>query len=142
VKTYIEKLLTAFNGFHQTVFSFLTGHSPQQLFPQLTVHNSFFHSHSPTKQTLKEAPDRYGLVLATTIVTPPPSRGARHDASWEQACDGGSGGHARDGEYGGYARDGGSLRPARGDGPLGTHGGEVGAAVASDPEGTHAATTP
>jgi hypothetical protein len=37
VKTYIEELLTAFSGFHQTVFSFLTAHSPQQLFPQLTA---------------------------------------------------------------------------------------------------------
>jgi hypothetical protein len=53
VKTYIEELLTAFSGFQQTVFSFLTAHNPQQLFPQLTVHNSFFHSHIPTKQTLK-----------------------------------------------------------------------------------------
>jgi hypothetical protein len=52
VKTYIEELLMAFSGFHQTVFSFLTAHSPQQLFPQLKAHSSFFHSHSPTKQTL------------------------------------------------------------------------------------------
>jgi hypothetical protein len=52
VKTYIEELLTAFSGFHQTIFNFLTAHSPQQLFPQLTAHSSFFHSHSPTKQTL------------------------------------------------------------------------------------------
>jgi hypothetical protein len=52
VKTYIEEILTAFSGFHQTVFSFLTAHSPQQLFSQLTAHSSFFHSHSPTKQTL------------------------------------------------------------------------------------------
>jgi hypothetical protein len=34
MKTYVEKLLTAFSGFHQTIFSFLTAHS----------HNSFFHS--------------------------------------------------------------------------------------------------
>jgi hypothetical protein len=53
VKTYIEKLLTIFNGFHQTVFSFLTAHSLQQLFSQLTAHSNFFHSHSPTKQALK-----------------------------------------------------------------------------------------
>jgi hypothetical protein len=52
VKTYIEELLTDFRGFHQIVFSFLTAHSLQQLFSQLTSHNSFFHSHSPTKQTL------------------------------------------------------------------------------------------
>jgi hypothetical protein len=52
VKTYIEELLTTFSGFHQTVFSFLTAHSLQQLFPQLTAHSNFFHSHSPTKQTL------------------------------------------------------------------------------------------
>jgi hypothetical protein len=41
-----------FSGFHQTVFSFLTAYSLQQLFPQLTAHSNFFHSHSPTKQTL------------------------------------------------------------------------------------------
>jgi hypothetical protein len=52
VKTYIEELLTTFSGFHQTIFSFLTAHSLQQLFSQLTTHNNFFHSHSPTKQTL------------------------------------------------------------------------------------------
>jgi hypothetical protein len=52
MKTYIEELLTTFSGFHQTIFSFLTAHSPHQLFPQLTAHNNFFHSHSPTKQTL------------------------------------------------------------------------------------------
>jgi hypothetical protein len=48
----MEKLLATFSGFHQTLFSFLTAHSPQQLFSQLTAHSSFFHSHSPTKQTL------------------------------------------------------------------------------------------
>jgi hypothetical protein len=52
MKTYIEELLMIFSGFHQTVFSFLTAHSLQQFFPQLTAHNNFFHSHSPTKQTL------------------------------------------------------------------------------------------
>jgi hypothetical protein len=52
VKIYMEKLLATFSGFHQTLFSFLTAHSPQQLFSQLTAHISFFHSHSPTKQTL------------------------------------------------------------------------------------------
>jgi hypothetical protein len=52
VKIYMEKLLATFSGFHQTLFSFLTAHSPQQLFSQLTAHSSFFHSHSPTKQTL------------------------------------------------------------------------------------------
>jgi hypothetical protein len=48
----MEKLLATFSGFHQTLFRFLTAHSPHQLFSQLTAHNSFFHSHSPTKQTL------------------------------------------------------------------------------------------
>jgi hypothetical protein len=52
VKTYIEELLTTFSGFHQTIFSFLTAHNLQQLFPHLTAHSNFFHSHSPTKQTL------------------------------------------------------------------------------------------
>jgi hypothetical protein len=52
VKTYIEEFLTTFSGFHQTVFSFLTGYSLQQLFSQLTAHSNFFHSHSATKQTL------------------------------------------------------------------------------------------
>jgi hypothetical protein len=37
VKTYIEDFLTTFSGFHQTVFSFLTAYSLQQLFPQLTA---------------------------------------------------------------------------------------------------------
>jgi hypothetical protein len=32
VKIYIEEFLTTFSGFHQTVFSFLTAHSLQQLF--------------------------------------------------------------------------------------------------------------
>jgi hypothetical protein len=53
MKTYIEEFLMTFSGFHQTVFSFLTAYNLQQLFPQLTAHNNFFHSHSPTKQTLK-----------------------------------------------------------------------------------------
>ena len=48
---YIEKILTTFSGFHQTVFSFLTAYSLHQLFPQFTAHNNFFHSHSLTKQT-------------------------------------------------------------------------------------------
>jgi hypothetical protein len=51
MKTYIEGFLTTFSGFYQTVFSFLTAYSLQQLFPQLTAHSNFFHSHSPTKQT-------------------------------------------------------------------------------------------
>jgi hypothetical protein len=33
----MEKLLATFSGFHQTLFSFLTAHSPQQLFSQLTA---------------------------------------------------------------------------------------------------------
>jgi hypothetical protein len=41
-----------FSGFHQTVFSFLTAYSLQQLFLQLTAYSNFFYSHSPTKQTL------------------------------------------------------------------------------------------
>jgi hypothetical protein len=53
MKTYIEEFLTIFSGFHQTVFSFLTAYSLQQLFLQLTAHSNFFHSHSPTKQTLR-----------------------------------------------------------------------------------------
>jgi hypothetical protein len=52
MKTYIEEFLMTFSGFHQTVFSFLTAYSLQQLFPQLTAHSNFFHCHSPTKQTL------------------------------------------------------------------------------------------
>jgi hypothetical protein len=52
MKTDIEKNLTTFSGFHQTVFGFLTAYSLQQLFPQLTAHSNFFYSHSPTKQTL------------------------------------------------------------------------------------------
>jgi hypothetical protein len=50
MKTYIEEILTTFSDFHQTFFSFLTAYSLQQLFSQLTA--TFFHSHSPTKQTL------------------------------------------------------------------------------------------
>jgi hypothetical protein len=50
--TYIEEFLTTFSGFHQTVFSFLTAYNPQQLFPQLTAHSNFFHSHSPTTKAL------------------------------------------------------------------------------------------
>jgi hypothetical protein len=56
MKTYIEGFLTTFSGFYQTVFSFLTAYSLQQLFPHLTAHNNFFHSHSPTKQTHSIAP--------------------------------------------------------------------------------------
>jgi hypothetical protein len=52
VKIYIEELLTIFSGFHQTIFSFLTAHNLQQIFPQLTANNNFFDSHSPTKQAL------------------------------------------------------------------------------------------
>jgi hypothetical protein len=63
VKTYIEEILTTFSGFHQTIFSFLTAHSLQQLFPQLTAHSNFFHSHSPTKQTLRR--DGYAIPPAT-----------------------------------------------------------------------------
>jgi hypothetical protein len=55
VKTYIEEFLMTFSGFQQTDFSFLTAYSLQQLFPQLTAHSNFFHSHSPTKQTLSLA---------------------------------------------------------------------------------------
>jgi hypothetical protein len=56
MKTYIEEFLMTFSGFHQTVFSFLTAYRLQQLFPQLTAHSNFFHSHSPTKQTLSIVP--------------------------------------------------------------------------------------
>jgi hypothetical protein len=62
MKTYIEEFLMTFSGFHQTVFSFLTDYSLQQLFPQLTAHSNFFHSHSPTKQTLSPK-DRVGALL-------------------------------------------------------------------------------
>jgi hypothetical protein len=55
VKTYIEEFFTIFSGFHQTNFSFLTAYSLQQLFSQLIAHSNFFHSHSPTKQTLNSA---------------------------------------------------------------------------------------
>lgn len=58
-----EKLLTAFSGFHQAVFSFLTAYSLQQLFPQLTANNIFFHSHSPTKRTLSKT-----LLEANTVI--------------------------------------------------------------------------
>jgi hypothetical protein len=51
MKTYIEEFLMTFSGFHQMVFSFLIAYSLQQLFPQLTAHSNFFHSHSPTKHT-------------------------------------------------------------------------------------------
>jgi hypothetical protein len=67
VKTYIEELLTTFSGFHQTIFSFLTAHSLQQLFPQLTAHSNFFHSHSPTKQTLNLA-IRSSLTIRTSKI--------------------------------------------------------------------------
>jgi hypothetical protein len=50
VKTYIEELLTAFSGFHQTIFSFLTAHTPQQIFPRLTAYSNFF-SRSQSNQT-------------------------------------------------------------------------------------------
>jgi hypothetical protein len=66
VKTYIEEFLATFSGFHQTVFSFLTAYSLQQLFPQLSAHSNFFHSHSPTKQTLR----RPQFPLAVGIIKP------------------------------------------------------------------------
>jgi hypothetical protein len=49
MKTYIEEFLMTFSGFHQTVFSFLTAYSLQQLFPQLTVHNNFFSQPQPNQ---------------------------------------------------------------------------------------------
>jgi hypothetical protein len=68
VKTYIEEFLTTFSGFHQTFFSFLTAYSLQQLFLQLLAHSNFFHSHSPTKQTLRSAyTTAVALLLVTTI---------------------------------------------------------------------------
>jgi hypothetical protein len=80
MKTYIEEFLTTFSGFHQMVFSFLTAYSLQQLFPQLTVYNNFFHSHSPTKQTIKRilAPriddvDRLSIVPPRRPCTVKPS---------------------------------------------------------------------
>jgi hypothetical protein len=76
MKTYIEEFLTTFSGFHQTVFIFLTAYSLQQLFPQLTAHNNFFNSHSPTKQTLiltvfrlkKNLPENRRLISAATTI--------------------------------------------------------------------------
>jgi hypothetical protein len=68
VKTYTEQLLTTFSDFNKTVFSFLTAHSPQQLFSQLTSHSSFFHSHSPTKQTLRDM----GAPLLSALRPPSP----------------------------------------------------------------------
>jgi hypothetical protein len=49
VKTYIEEFLTTFSGFHQTIFSFLTAYSLQQLFPQLTAHSNFFSQPQPNQ---------------------------------------------------------------------------------------------
>jgi hypothetical protein len=72
VKTYIEEFLTTFSGFHQTIFSFLTAYSLQQFFPQLTAHSSFFHSHSPTKQTLSINNKRTSCM--TWRRGPPPSK--------------------------------------------------------------------
>jgi hypothetical protein len=63
MKTYIEEFLMTFSGFHQTVFSFLTAYSLQQLFPQLTAHSNFFHSHSPTKQTHRFSAGFYKICL-------------------------------------------------------------------------------
>jgi hypothetical protein len=71
MKTYIEEFLTTFSGFHQTVFSFLTAYSLQQLFPQLTAHSNFFHSHSPTKQT--------PIILPTDPRLVPTSEGAARE---------------------------------------------------------------
>jgi hypothetical protein len=51
VKTYIEELLIAFGGFHQTILAF----------PHPTVHNSFFHSHNSIKQSRN--------ILASSNVT-------------------------------------------------------------------------
>jgi hypothetical protein len=67
-KTYIEQLLTAFSGFHQMVFSFLTTHSSQQFF--FTVYNNFFHSHISTKQTLRVSLSLSSLfILLLLLVT-------------------------------------------------------------------------
>jgi hypothetical protein len=52
----------AFSGFHQTIFSFLTAHSPQQLFPQLTAHSSFFTATAQPNRPLLRRP-RYGSQL-------------------------------------------------------------------------------
>jgi hypothetical protein len=49
MKTYIEEFLTTFSGFHQTIFSFLTVYSLQQLFPQLTAHSNFFSQPQPNQ---------------------------------------------------------------------------------------------
>jgi hypothetical protein len=70
VKTYIEEFLTTFSGFHQTIFSFLTAYSLKQLFPQLTAHSSFFHSHSPTKQTLS-VQEGFKISILKILLFPP-----------------------------------------------------------------------
>jgi hypothetical protein len=49
------------------VFSFLTAHSLQQLFLQLTAHSNFFHRHSPTKKTLC-LPVRLDTIGRDTVV--------------------------------------------------------------------------
>jgi hypothetical protein len=65
----MEQFLATFSGFHQTVFSFLAVHSPQQLFSQLTTHNIFFHSHGPTKQALSNYmhQTRYHIYFPLTV---------------------------------------------------------------------------
>ena len=65
MKTYIEEFLTTFSCFHQMVFSFLSAYSLQQFFPQLTANSNFFHSHSPTKQTLNIVLSLLSSVLYT-----------------------------------------------------------------------------
>jgi hypothetical protein len=45
----MEEFLATFSSFHQTVFSFLAVHSPQQLFSQLTAHSSFFSQPQPNQ---------------------------------------------------------------------------------------------
>jgi hypothetical protein len=60
VKTYIEEFLTTFSGFHQTVFSFLTTYSLQQL----------FHSSQPTTTffTATAQPNRPKMSLANPLI--------------------------------------------------------------------------
>jgi hypothetical protein len=63
----MEELLAAFTGFHQIIFNFSIAHSPHQFFSQLTAHNSFFHSHSPTKQTLTHVYRRMSMQVEKKV---------------------------------------------------------------------------
>jgi hypothetical protein len=53
---------TVISGFQFSYSSQLTVYNTQQLFSQLTDHNSFFYSHSQTKQTLSTECPMQGQV--------------------------------------------------------------------------------